>query len=396
MIRNLKIQNFFSTNEIQNLSFVVDSNAPDNNGYFESSNGRISKVNLVVGSNASGKTNILKSISFLRYILCHSFTSQPNASLPFQQFFDSDNNSTLEVEFEIDTKIFTYFVEFNKTLIIKENLKINELIKTRRTTKKLFERKYDLKSKKYSYIDNGFDSANSFSGTNSVLDRKNASLISIGTQFAHPLSVLISNYWNTILINIHEKGYIGQNPFELANALVDFHFNPESKLQVEKMLKKLDLGFESIELDLVEENGNLVFNSVKETHNFSGKICKNDIEYSSNGTKKLVSIIRSIIFGIKFNVPVIIDELEAFLHPELQNAIIDLFFDEEVKCQIIFTSHSHSIMNRLDKQQIFLCEKSRKNGQSEVFRLDEIAEVRSGENYYNKYIAGAYGAIPRI
>ena len=36
------------------------------------------------------------------------------------------------------------------------------------------------------------------------------------------------------------------------------------------------------------------------------------------------------------------------------------------------------------------------DGISEAWRLDEVSDVRSDENYYTKYIAGAYGAVPKI
>jgi hypothetical protein len=53
------------------------------------------------------------------------------------------------------------------------------------------------------------------------------------------------------------------------------------------------------------------------------------------------------------------------------------------------------LLNKLDKYQIVLVEKN-ENGISEAWRLDEVSDVRPDENYYSKYIAGAYGAVPKI
>ena len=50
---------------------------------------------------------------------------------------------------------------------------------------------------------------------------------------------------------------------------------------------------------------------------------------------------------------------------------------------------------QLDKQQIFLVEKN-KQGISDGWRLDEMEGVRADDNYYAKYIAGTYGAVPDI
>ena len=48
-----------------------------------------------------------------------------------------------------------------------------------------------------------------------------------------------------------------------------------------------------------------------------------------------------------------------------------------------------------DKYQIILTEKNEK-GVSESWRLDEMIGVRADDNYYSKYIAGAYGAVPKF
>ena len=47
------------------------------------------------------------------------------------------------------------------------------------------------------------------------------------------------------------------------------------------------------------------------------------------------------------------------------------------------------------KYQIFLVEKDQ-DGSSNAWRLDEVKGVRSDDNYYMKYIAGAFGATPKI
>ena len=62
--------------------------------------------------------------------------------------------------------------------------------------------------------------------------------------------------------------------------------------------------------------------------------------------------------------------------------------------QLIISSHNYTTLNSLDKQQIFLSEKNTR-GYTEVWRLDEIEGVDSRDNFYTKYLAGAYGAVPR-
>ena len=95
---------------------------------------------------------------------------------------------------------------------------------------------------------------------------------------------------------------------------------------------------------------------------------------------------------------VVLDELDVNLHSEMVLALIDLFIQPETNpksAQLLFSTHSHLLLSKLDKYQIILVEKNGK-GSSESWRLDEMSGVRADENYYSKYLAGAYGAVPRF
>ncbi len=94
----------------------------------------------------------------------------------------------------------------------------------------------------------------------------------------------------------------------------------------------------------------------------------------------------------------VLDEIDVSLHPEMVVALFNLFSQPETNpknAQMLFSTHSHLILSKLDKYQIILVEKNQ-NGVSESWRLDEMSGVRADDNYYSKYIAGAYGAVPRI
>ena len=94
----------------------------------------------------------------------------------------------------------------------------------------------------------------------------------------------------------------------------------------------------------------------------------------------------------------VIDEIDASLHPDMIVALFELFISRKTNpnnAQIIFSTHSHSILNELDKYQIILTEKN-SCGSCEVWRLDEMQGIRADDNYYNKYISGSYGAVPNV
>ena len=95
----------------------------------------------------------------------------------------------------------------------------------------------------------------------------------------------------------------------------------------------------------------------------------------------------------------IIDEIESSLHPDLTQKLISLFESKKTNpknAQIIFSTHQHPLIANRTKTQIFIAEKDNMKSETELFRLDDIEGVRNDENYYHKYMAGAYGGIPKI
>ena len=57
--------------------------------------------------------------------------------------------------------------------------------------------------------------------------------------------------------------------------------------------------------------------------------------------------------------------------------------------------HSVEVLSLLHKSQVVLVEKN-VECVSDAWRLDSVQGVRADDNLYAKYMAGAYGAIPRI
>ena len=53
------------------------------------------------------------------------------------------------------------------------------------------------------------------------------------------------------------------------------------------------------------------------------------------------------------------------------------------------------VLNILHKSQVMLVEKNEYN-ESTAWRLDSVEGIRSDDNFYAKYMAGAYGAVPQL
>ena len=96
---------------------------------------------------------------------------------------------------------------------------------------------------------------------------------------------------------------------------------------------------------------------------------------------------------------VIFDELDASLHPTLRRTV--RIFRSPVTnpfgAQLIFTSHDTSLLNHLNRDEVWLTEK-RLDGSTRLGALAEFAgeRVRKSQNLENAYLHGRFGALPQV
>lgn len=398
MIHSFSCKNFYSFGDETKIKFTVNKQAPNDFGYFEAPSGtRLSKVEAVVGPNASGKTNLLKVLPFLKWFINGSINLKPTDSIPVQQFMFGENKKTisLSVEFEIKKNVYIYSFLLDTNKVLEEELRIKNKSKTKVTSKNIFLRNWNPKKEQYSFSDKSLGLPK---GSASSL-RKNASVIGIGLLLNNKISQEIVNFWDSVETNVDEAGWIeGIGGDKLRESLIFFSDNDLLKKKAEEIMCRFDIGLDEIEIKTQKKGGDVFLSEVRAAHLFDGERQYLDFIYESSGTKRLLILLQSMLQTLSRGGIVILDEFEANLHPEIVSALIDLFIQPETNpknAQILFSTHSHLLLSRLDKYQIVLVEKSEKGG-SEAWRLDEMTGIRPDDNYYSKYIAGAYGAIPNF
>lgn len=392
MIHSFSCKNFYSFKDGCDTSFVVTNKAPKTDAYVTLSSGvRVSKILTVIGPNASGKTNLLKVLPFFSWFIRSSFKSDPEDDILIKPFAFSNYTSKpifLQVDFEINKKIYNYIVELTQRQIIYEQLKVGG--KTKSII--VFERSWDKKRGKYNFNGKGFPK-----GFEKTL-RKNASVISTALRLNHKLSLDISKYWEGVRSNVAEFGKAEQNIKNSVAIAVNFFYNNKNLKKIaDNLLTQFDLGLSGIDIVKIK-NKDKSYYSVLGNHTINGKTESLSFEYESIGTQRLLVLLTPLLNILNNGGTVVLDEFDTDLHPSMISPLLDLFTSKDTNpkdAQIIFSAHSPQVLNSVDKYQVVLVEKDEMCG-SDAWRLDSMDGIRKDDNYYQKYITGAYGAVPNI
>jgi AAA15 family ATPase/GTPase len=123
-------------------------------------------------------------------------------------------------------------------------------------------------------------------------------------------------------------------------------------------------------------------------------------EQESEGTRKLFALAGPVSAALAEGRPLVIDEFDARLHPLLTRQIIELFNNPVTNprhAQLIVVTHDTDLLDNhlMRRDQIWFVEKDSR-GSSTLYSLAEFKGVRNDKDYEKGYIEGRYGAIPFV
>ena len=129
------------------------------------------------------------------------------------------------------------------------------------------------------------------------------------------------------------------------------------------------------------------------------------IAHESDGTKKLIAALPAILIALSDGRLVIIDELDAKLHPKLLKYTILIFKNPVLNtkgAQLLFTSHDMATMkNSVFRRDEIWFAAENKEHVSEIYSLYDIRKednerVNSTAAFDKQYMEGRYGADPYL
>ncbi|MBK7625987.1 MAG: ATP-binding protein [Bacteroidales bacterium] len=424
MIINFSIQNFASIKDKQVLSFEADKSDHLEKYYIiEPLKGiRLLKVGLIYGANASGKTNILKALEFLRDLVLEP-ESKKTEPLDFNPFlFDSNTpneNSILAIEF-IQNKIrYFYEIEFNKSAIVREKLdhynpsKSNVFKRTTDLKKQLSKIIFGSKIKKDKNKDKALESVTLWNV--SVLGGFLKTNIEL-KELKDATDWFINYLKPVIFSKTQLEGYITAkidtneiDKSDVINILRKADFNI-SDIVIQKEEQDIPDGF----IELMEKQIKNPSESINELKS-KGKITAaklefehtvNDHKYNlpskleSQGTIRYFGFAGILSMMIRDSIAIPIDELEASLHPDLYIHFLLSFITNSKNSQLIATTHNREILNNKDifrNDSIWFADK-KESCSTELYSLSDFdsSVIRDTSNILNAYKYGKLGGIPNL
>lgn len=410
MLIEFSIGNYRSFKDKVTFSMVAanivakEKELDDNNVFTVYDDLRLLKSAAIYGANASGKSNLAKALSFMKWFMINSSKETQSTEKigvePFELSTETEAEPSLfEIVFILDGKKYRYGFKANQKRVISEWL--FDVPNTNLT--RLFERVTNENSHKLKYLSKRLKAESIYPKT-----RSNALFLSVAAQFNVEIAERILD-WLTKKVNIvsglDDQDYLSYTVSSLGK-------NNVNNSEIIQLIKKLDLGIKQIRIKEAEiipiEQSSYHFkpkNSIRTGHEKFGDKGNISIKFfdldnqESEGTKKIISIAGLLVDTLKYGKVLIFDEFDARLHPLIGKAIVELFNSKKTNynnAQLIFMTHDTNLLsNKLFRRdQIWFTEKN-KYGATDLYSLVEY-KILNDASFESDYIKGRYGAIPFI
>lgn len=417
MLLEFTVGNYLSFKEPVTLSMEAASITDFPENVFSAGKHTLLKSAVVYGANASGKSNLLRAFSEMRHIVQSSTRMTSTDAFAVTPFLLNTQTLTQPSFFEV--------------LFLIEGLRYRygfEISAEKVHTEWLYRAKADAEKPLFIRDGEAIEVSGKFAEGKGLepKTRGNALFLAVCDQFNGAVSKKIMEWFSSgnNISGLSHENYRGIT-FELLN-------DPECRPTMLAFLGKLDLGFDEVQVEELEfrpeelpENlplalrlrlsrelkGKQIFRFNTMHDQFSpagekvGKTVFNLDDQESSGTNKVFDLLGPFFDALINGKVLVVDELDAKLHPLLTNALVGLFNSEENNprnAQLIFATHDTNLLSysNFRRDQIYFTEKD-KEGVSALYSLIEYKEegggtVRKDRSFEKDYVQGRYGAIPYL
>ncbi|MGM9816946.1 MAG: ATP/GTP-binding protein [Lepagella sp.] len=391
MIRSFWVENYFSISDRQSLYFEVNPKDADWMQAEVAPGVYLSKLGIIYGANASGKSNMLKAMINVFSLLFKAQTDRNafvEAGEPFA--LSADAPTRMSISFYANGIRYDYGIECDRRFVIHELLEY-----------------YPKKSKSLFYERNfvGKDAQADIKFGSSVgIKAKTLATIKENTLNNHSVlstygkvsltedATPLANLYNWIKSYCH--GILECDNSDILQGLRLADSDRRKKSFYIKMLKKADFNISDF---------HILSNGKRETISFvnttSGQSFELTGDTQSAGTMRFILNLRYLYDAICDNHIYLLDELGETMHYDLLLYYINVFLHNSDASQLIFTSQERALlaedMINSHRHSIWFAEKSHDTAASEYTRADDYG-LHKNLSLYNAYCIGRLGAKPEL
>lgn len=353
-------------------------------------------VSAIYGPNGGGKSNVLEALHTLAAkVLRPLYATDDNNNRSFQMkkiliepfaFGEKEKEAPTEFElfFRTKTAEYRYVLTVKKDIVLYERLDRVKFDTGRRSA--LFERSSEGIGLKGEFarlkISDELSETLTLLSYLGITHKKNEVVNDVLNWFEYGIDFL--NYGNPIQ--------------ELSMAIAT---SEEVKTLFVEMIQEMDLDIANFRVEEKEDERIEVYTKhIVDDCEFELKLSE-----ESSGTKKLFGLLPFIANSLVSGTTLVIDELDAKIHPILLRHIIMMFNDMKINqhgAQLIFTSHDLSTMNSevFRRDEIWFVAKGNRQN-SKLYSLVEFKNekgesVRKDAKFDKQYLEGKYGADPYL
>lgn len=392
MLCQFSFQNFKSYKEETTFDFQAAA-IPEFSASLlgEEKSGRLLPVGVVYGPNGGGKSNLLQALSCLITTVVKPIhdLEKTREDIVIQQkaecepFLFDDTSHDKPMEFQVCFRQGKN--EYRYYLALKEDEVVSEALYWRtiggRKTGTVFEREE-------SNITLGA-SINKAS-INTSVNPKMPYLSFLAINYDIPVIAEVQKWFESCVI----RNYA--NP--VVDSTVMISKNDDVKRRIVQALNDMGIDLTGYRFD---ENEKQLYTQ----RTVNGKSYELRFMDESDGTQKLIAVLPVLLMALREGRLVIIDELDAKLHPKLLRYVIAMFKNPKINqngAQLIFTSHDVTTMrNTVFRRDEIWFATENDNHESEIYSLYEIRRednerVNNTAAYDKQYLEGRYGADPYL
>jgi predicted ATPase len=352
----------------------------------------------IYGANASGKSNVLDGLAWLSAAVRNSLRRW-TAVIPREVFRfgrGATTPSTYEIEMVVNDIRYAYHLEVDDAAIRSERL--DTYPERRRRT--LFERAgVDL------HLRRGLGA---IAGARELLTPTTLALSAAMRFDDHEVAPFGWMLANVASLGLSRPAYHSDTDwstvslFQAASRHDADRPTTDQRATALALLRFAELGIDDVDLIDRELNGLAVqpHERLRFIHRLADRRVPFTLDDESAGTRTWFALIGPTLAALHDGRLLVVDEIDASLHPHLSVRLLQLFQDPQTNprgAQLLFTTHDTSLLNHLNRDEVWFTEK-RPDASTDLVALAEYGgdKVRRSLNLERAYLQGRFGAVPDL